>query len=112
MMEAYTFVTIDRWGKCRDSTVPLKTGNDGTTAGLPQALAHIIPHSFTHDCPHTLTQIISPSPTQILHSFTLIICHSPNYIIPQSLPKLYPILTRPAFLNKVMLVLQSMHFHT
>ena len=39
MMEAHFFVTIDSWGKCRLSTVPLKTGNDGSTAGLPQALA-------------------------------------------------------------------------
>ena len=38
MMEAHNFVTIDRWGKFRASTVPLNTGNDGTTAGLPQAL--------------------------------------------------------------------------
>ena len=38
MMEAHFLVIIDRWGKCRLSTVPLKTGNDGTTAGLPQAL--------------------------------------------------------------------------
>ena len=38
MMEAHFFVTIDSWGKCRLSTVPLKTGNDGSTAGLPQAL--------------------------------------------------------------------------
>ena len=37
-MEAHNFVTIDRWGKFRASTVPLNTGNDGTTAGLPQAL--------------------------------------------------------------------------
>ena len=39
MMEAHIFVTIDRWGKCRLSTAPHNTGNDGTTAGLPQALA-------------------------------------------------------------------------
>ena len=39
MMEAYFFVTIDRWGKCRLSTAPLNAGYDGTTAGLPQALA-------------------------------------------------------------------------
>ena len=38
MMEAHFFVTIDSWGKCRLSTVPLTTGNDGSTAGLPQAL--------------------------------------------------------------------------
>ena len=38
MMEAHNFVTIDRWGKFRASTVPLNTGNDGTTAGLPQGL--------------------------------------------------------------------------
>ena len=38
MMEAHFFVIIDSWGKCRLSTVPLKTGNDGMTAGLPQAL--------------------------------------------------------------------------
>ena len=38
MMEAHNFVTIDSWGKFRASTVPLNTGNDGTTAGLPQAL--------------------------------------------------------------------------
>ena len=41
-MEAHLLVIIDRWGKCRLSTVPLKTGNDGTTAGLPQALACIV----------------------------------------------------------------------
>ena len=41
MMEAHLLVIIDRWGKCRLSTVPLKTGNDGTTAGLPQALAAV-----------------------------------------------------------------------
>ena len=40
MMEAYFFVSIDRWGKCRLSTVPLNAGNDGMTAGLPQALAN------------------------------------------------------------------------
>ena len=40
MMEAHFFVTIDSWGKCRLSTVPLTTGNDGSTAGLPQALAY------------------------------------------------------------------------
>ena len=39
-MEAHNFVTIDRWGKFRASTVPLNAGNDGTTAGLPQALGH------------------------------------------------------------------------
>ena len=37
-MEAHIFVTIDRLGKCRLSAAPLDTGNDGTTAGLPQAL--------------------------------------------------------------------------
>ena len=37
-MEAHNFVTIDSWGKFRASAVPLNTGNDGTAAGLPQAL--------------------------------------------------------------------------
>ena len=47
MMEAHLLVIIDRWGKCRLSTVPLKTGNDGTTAGLPQALARRLWHMCT-----------------------------------------------------------------
>ena len=38
MMEAHLLVIIDRWGKCRLSTVSLNAGNDGMTAGLPQAL--------------------------------------------------------------------------
>ena len=44
MMEAHLLVIIDRWGKCRLSTAPHNTGNDGTTAGLPQALGgvHVI----------------------------------------------------------------------
>ena len=41
MMEAHNFVTIDSWGKFRASTVPLNPGNDGTTAGLPQALGDV-----------------------------------------------------------------------
>ena len=44
-MEAHNFVTIDRWGKFRASTIPLNAGNDGTTAGLPQALDHGVPKS-------------------------------------------------------------------
>ena len=50
MMEAHNFVTIDSWGKFRASTVPLNTGNDGTTAGLPQALASRNP-SVPHQTP-------------------------------------------------------------
>ena len=42
MIEAHLLVIINRWGKCRLSTVPLNTGNDGTTAGLPQALDRYI----------------------------------------------------------------------
>ena len=49
MMEAHNFVTIDSWGKFRASTVPLNTGNDGTTAGLPQALA-FQPHKSCLNC--------------------------------------------------------------
>ena len=46
MMEAHLLVIIDRWGKCRLSTVPLKTGNDGTTVGLPQALSEDLKKSW------------------------------------------------------------------
>ena len=53
MMEAHFFVTIDSWGKCRLSTVPLTTGNDGSTAGLPQALGHY----------QTQTELIVESPS-------------------------------------------------
>ena len=37
-MEAHFCVSINRWGKCRLSTMPLNAGNDGTTAGRPQGL--------------------------------------------------------------------------